>query len=177
VKLVWFDKADDVINYLNSGQPRARRRSRAFEFFGTRNRPCWMFDYSSNLGQRLEMLAARERSEENQPRHLYRKRFIKSWSCHTGESMNKKFYSATGARMWGATGKTQYMTDELPCLSTKGGRWTRYRRAWPFVSAPRISPRGCLRIVNEQVATITGILREDVLKVRARRTFIVLAPA
>ena len=51
--------------------------------------------------------------------------FVKSWGCHTGESMSKIFKTQTGLTMIGATGKTQYMTHELPILSTAGGRWVR----------------------------------------------------
>ena len=37
-----------------------------------------------------------------------RNAFVKSWGCHTGESMSKKFYEATGTRMIGAIGRTDY---------------------------------------------------------------------
>jgi hypothetical protein len=50
--------------------------------------------------------------------------YVKSWGCHTGESMSKKWYAATGVRMIGAVGKTQYRTEELPFLSSANGRWT-----------------------------------------------------
>ena len=124
-KLVYFDKAEEVINYLNSGQPRSTVKLVGFEFFGHSNKACWMFDYSNNLDSASKCwLHENDLAKIN--RGLFAKdAFVKSWSCHTGESMSKKFYSATGTRMWGATGKTQYMTDELPILSTAGGRWTR----------------------------------------------------
>jgi hypothetical protein len=48
---------------------------------------------------------------------------IKSWGCHTGESMSKKWLAATGVPMWGVIGKTQYMMEELPVLSSKNGKW------------------------------------------------------
>ena len=125
VKLVYFDKTEEVINYLNAGQPRGTVKITGFEYFGHSNRACWMFDYSSNMDSASKCwLHESELSKIN--RGLFAKdAFVKSWSCHTGESMNKKFFSATGVRMWGATGKTQYMTDELPVLSTAGGHWTR----------------------------------------------------
>ena len=125
VKLVYFDTADEVVNYLNAGQPRNTVKITGFEFFGHSNKACWMFDYSNNMDS-----ASKCWLHENDLKKIHRgifarDAFIKSWSCHTGESMSKKFYSATGARMWGAMGKTQYMTDELPILSTAGGHWTR----------------------------------------------------
>ena len=54
-----------------------------------------------------------------------RNAFVKSWGCHSGESFSKKFASATGGKMIGAKGKTQYMDEELPILSTVGGYWVR----------------------------------------------------
>jgi hypothetical protein len=37
--------------------------------------------------------------------------------------MSKKWHAAVGNRMWGAIGKTQYMTHELPVLSSPNGKW------------------------------------------------------
>jgi hypothetical protein len=39
--------------------------------------------------------------------------------------MSKMFKTQTGITMIGATGKTQYMTHELPVLSSPTGRWVR----------------------------------------------------
>ncbi|PYL63939.1 MAG: hypothetical protein DMF25_08820, partial [Verrucomicrobia bacterium] len=49
--------------------------------------------------------------------------YVKSWGCHTGESMSKKWYNATGTHMIGAIGKTQFMMEELPILTSEGGKW------------------------------------------------------
>ena len=49
VKLMWFDKPSQVINYLNAGQPRDRVKIANFEFYGHSNKACWMFDYSNNI--------------------------------------------------------------------------------------------------------------------------------
>ena len=49
VKLVFFDKAEEVIEYLNAGQPRGTVKLTGFEFFGHSNKACWMFDYSNNM--------------------------------------------------------------------------------------------------------------------------------
>ena len=57
-------------------------------------------------------------------RSIFAKNFYgKSWGCHTGEQMSKKWYSATGTHLIGALGKTQYMMEELPILSSPYGRW------------------------------------------------------
>jgi hypothetical protein len=37
--------------------------------------------------------------------------------------MSQLWRDATGTRMWGAIGKTQYLTNELPALSSVGGKW------------------------------------------------------
>lgn len=125
VKLVFFDKTQEVIDYINAGQPRDQVKISGFEYFGHSNKACWMFDYSSNIDS-----ASKAYLHENDlvklDRNAFAKdAFAKSWSCHTGESMSAKFKSATGIKMIGAIGKTQYMTDELPILSSPGGRWTR----------------------------------------------------
>jgi hypothetical protein len=109
LKLVYFAKGDEVINYLNSGQPRTSLRVADFEYFGHSNAKCFMFDYSSNI--------------ESAGRVFAHGAFVKSWGCHTGESMAKKWHSATGVPMWGVIGKTQYMTDELPVTAGKDDKW------------------------------------------------------
>jgi len=37
--------------------------------------------------------------------------------------MSKKWKSAIGIPMWGVIGKTQYMMEELPIISTPNGKW------------------------------------------------------
>ena len=49
--------------------------------------------------------------------------YVRSWGCHTGESMSKKWYRATGTHMIGAIGKTQFMMEELPILTSTDGKW------------------------------------------------------
>src|ERR1700720_367262 len=57
-------------------------------------------------------------------RHIFAKgAFVKSWGCHTGEEMSNYWHAATGTRMWGAIGKTQFMDEELPILTSEGGKW------------------------------------------------------
>jgi len=124
-KLIFFDHGQQVLDYLNAGQPRDQVKICDFEYFGHSNKACWMFDYSNNLDS-----ASKCWLHENDLKQLHRglftkDAFVKSWSCHTGESMSSKFHSATGVAMIGAIGKTQYMTDELPILSTPGGRWAK----------------------------------------------------
>lgn len=126
VNLVWFEEGDKLIDYLNAGQPRDRVKIANFEYYGHSNRACWMFDYSNEIDS-----GSKSWLHENELGRLHRDifsrdAFIKSWSCHTGESMSKKWKRATGKRMIGAIGKTDYSYGHLrnwtPALS-KGARW------------------------------------------------------
>jgi len=126
VNLVWFVEGDELIDYLNAGQPRDRVKIADFEYYGHSNRACWMFDYSNEIDS-----GSKSWLHENDlgriRRDLFtRDAFIKSWSCHTGESMSKKWNRATGKRMIGAIGKTDYSNGHLrnwtPGLS-EGARW------------------------------------------------------
>ena len=125
VKLIYFDKADEVITYLNSGQDRAVRKIADFEFFGHSNKKCWMFDYSNNIDSASKVWLHEDDLVKLRRGLFASDAFVKSWSCHTGESMSQRWKSVTGVGMIGAIGKTQYMTDELPILSSPDGRWTR----------------------------------------------------
>lgn len=126
VNLVWFDNTSQVINYLNAGQPRDRVKIANFEFYGHSNKACFMFDYSNEIDS-----ASKVWLHESELRQIHRGIFtrdalVKSWGCHTGESMSKAWRDATGKRMIGAIGKTNYADGHLrgwiPALSP-GGRW------------------------------------------------------
>jgi hypothetical protein len=125
VKLVFFDKPQEVIDYLNSGQPRDRVKIADFEYFGHSNKACWMFDYSNNIDSASKAWLHQDDFAKLQRGIFARNAYVKSWSCHTGESMSQVFKKSTGIAMTGAIGKTQYMTDELPILSSTPGRWVR----------------------------------------------------
>jgi hypothetical protein len=121
IRLIYFDRTSELIDYLNN-------RSKPIcdlEYFGHSNKACWMFDYSNVIDS-----AAKAWLHENDfvklKRGLFAKNaYVKSWGCHSGESFSKKFASATGGKMIGAKGKTQYMDEELPILSSPGGTWIR----------------------------------------------------
>jgi len=126
VNLVWFSEGDEVIDYLNAGQPRDRTKIADFEYYGHSNRACWMFDYSNEIDSGSKSWL-HENDLGRVRRDIFtRDVFIKSWSCHTGESMSKKWKKATGKRMIGALGKTDYSNGHLrnwtPGLS-EGARW------------------------------------------------------
>lgn len=125
VKLIFFDKSSEVLNYLNNGQPRNTVKICDFEYFGHSNKACWMFDYSNNVDSASKCWLHEDQLSQLRRGIFTKDAHVKSWSCHTGESMSAKFARAGGVHMVGAIGKTQYMTDELPILSSPGGRWTK----------------------------------------------------
>jgi hypothetical protein len=123
LKLVYFEKGTDIINYLNSGQPRDSLKVADFEYYGHSNAKCFMFDYSSNIESACKSWLHEDELKKINGKVFARGAFIKSWGCHTGESMSKKWHSATGTQMWGVIGKTQYMTDELPVITGPKAKW------------------------------------------------------
>ena len=127
IKLVYFDSGDDVIRYLNEGQNRRKLKIGGFEYFGHSNKYCWTFDYSNEvLGASSAYL--HQRDLRSLKRGIFaRNAFCKSWGCHSGESFVQAFKQATGTRMQGAVGKTDYSQiyrQVLPFISTPGGRWS-----------------------------------------------------
>ena len=125
VRMIWFDSTGQLLNYINGGQPRDRVKINDLEFFVHSNKACFLFDYSNIIDS-----ASKVWLHENDLTKIRRGIFtqdalVRSWGCHTGESMSRNFRSATGVTMWGLTGKSQYMTDELPLPATTAGHWTR----------------------------------------------------
>lgn len=125
VKLMWFDRSSQLINYLNAGQPRDQVKIADLEYYGHSNKACWMFDYSNNIDSASKVWLHQDELKQLKRGIFSRDAYVKSWGCYTGESMSKKWKEATGATMIGAKGKTQYMTDELPVLASPVGRWIR----------------------------------------------------
>lgn len=125
VKLVYFDRTSQLIDYLNNGQPRDRVKIATLEYFGHSNKACFLFDYSNNIDSASKVWLHENELKQIRRGIFERNAYVKSWGCHTGESMSKKWAAATGTKMIGAVGKTQYMTEELPIISTPGGRWVR----------------------------------------------------
>lgn len=123
LKLVYFNKGQDVIDYLNSGQNRNALKVAGFEYFGHSNKACFMFDYSNVIDSSAKAWLHQNDFARLDRRVFAKNAFVKSWGCHTGEMMSGYWRKATGTRMWGALGKTQYMSEELPILTSEGGRW------------------------------------------------------
>lgn len=130
VKIVWFNTGGEVFNYLNSG--RETTKLSGFEFFGHSNKACFMFDYSNNIDSCSKAWMHEDELTRLRRDLFVKGAYVKSWGCHTGESMSRKFEDATGTRMIGAIGKTTYtnrienqggiLNGIVPVLS--GGKWT-----------------------------------------------------
>jgi len=118
VKLRFFRSPQAVVDYLNAGQPRAQVKIADLEYFGHSNKACWMFDYSNQMDSASKAWLHEDDFPQRLAPGIFAKgAYTKSWGCHTGESMSQKFRRTAGVHMWGAVGRTQYNTDELPSLA------------------------------------------------------------
>jgi len=124
VKLKFFSRSQQVIDYLNAGRPRGQVKIADLEYFGHSNKACFMFDYSNRIDSASKVWIHEDELNRLAPDIFAKDAFIKSWGCHTGESMSQKFRRATGMKMWGATGRSQYNTHELPSLAEpESSKW------------------------------------------------------
>jgi hypothetical protein len=125
VRLIFFDRTSELISYLNTGQDRRSLPICDFEYFGHSNKACFMFDYSNNIDSGSKAWLHEKDLGQIRRGIFTRDAYVKSWGCHSGESFARRWSAATGSRMIGAKGKTQYMDDVLPILSSMGGYWVR----------------------------------------------------
>lgn len=116
IHLVWFRNGDDVINYINrggEGVSRGKTKISGFEYFGHSNKFCFLFDYSSEIYACSTAYLHQEDLRKINKSAFVRNASCQSWGCHTGESMSVAWKNATGARMIGAIGKTDYSDMHL----------------------------------------------------------------
>ncbi len=123
LKLIWFDKASDLIDYLNYGQDRTQVKITDLEYFGHSNKACFMFDYSCEMDSASKCWLHESELTQIKRTDFAHAAFVKSWGCHTGEEMSSYWHNATGTRMWGAIGRTDYSNDQQVVLCSAGGRW------------------------------------------------------
>ncbi len=123
VRRVYFSQTSELIGYLNAGKNRELVKISDLEYFGHSNKACWMFDYSNYIDSASKVWFHEDDLPKLRPGIFSKDAYVKSWGCHSGESMNAHFRRATGVPMWGAVGKTQYRTDELPAPAQNSGRW------------------------------------------------------
>lgn len=128
INLVWISSGQDIINYLNNGQPRDRVKIANLEYYGHSNKACFMLDYSNEIDSGSKAWLHEDELIGIRRGIFTRDAHIKSFGCHTGESMSRKWRRATGKPMIGAIGKTNYApmyrNNWVPVLS-EGGRWAR----------------------------------------------------
>jgi hypothetical protein len=124
LRLVYFNSIDQLCYYLNYGSNRSSNKIATFDYFGHSNKACFMIDYSNEIGSGSKVWLHQDELRNKLHRGIFaRDARVQSWGCYTGESMSRFWYQATGAKMIGAVGKTQYMTNELPVLVSSSGRW------------------------------------------------------
>src|SRR5947207_11185959 len=88
-KLIYFQNGDDVINYLNSGQPRDSVKVADFEYFGHSNAKCFMFDYSSNIESACKSWLHEDERKKSNGRVFAGGAFVKSEGGVAGEDMGQ----------------------------------------------------------------------------------------
>lgn len=123
VKLLWFDRTEQLINYLNAGKNRKATPVVHFDYFGHSNKACFLFDYSNEIdGMSTAFLHQRQLSEIKT--NIFAPQALsKSWGCHSGESYSTAWKKRFGVPMEGAIGKTDYSHGGLPFLSSEKGSW------------------------------------------------------
>jgi len=123
--IIWFDTRDDLLDYLNRGKNRSQTKISHLEYFGHSNRLNWCFDYSNQIdGMVQENMCLHIRHLDKIKKGIFTEfAYTKSWGCHSGEAYSEAWFRATGARMWGAVGKTTYASGGVPQLSTSAGAW------------------------------------------------------
>ncbi|MEX2579561.1 MAG: hypothetical protein WD342_10940 [Verrucomicrobiales bacterium] len=125
IRLIWFEHGDEVINYINSGQNRRDIKVSGFEYFGHSNKYCLIFDYSNHILGASKSFLHQGDLDKIDKKAFARGAYTKSWGCHSAEAFCQEFKRATGVKMIGAIGKTDYSETGqgiLPFLSP-GGRW------------------------------------------------------
>lgn len=124
--LVYFDTEKEFLDYINKHGPRDRVKIADFEYFGHSNRACFLFDYSNQIDTGSKVWLHETELTQIDPSAFAPHSFIKSWSCHTGESMSKLWRKAIGQPMIGATGATDYSNSDAPGWHPQlmpGGSW------------------------------------------------------
>ena len=103
--LIWIDSTAGLISSLNS---RPRGTVQTFDYFGHSNRHCFMLDYGSDIMAACTVWLHERDLPKLRCSIFAKNAYCKSWGCHTAESMSKVWKSATGHKLEGAMGKTDY---------------------------------------------------------------------
>jgi hypothetical protein len=120
-KLVWISSGSQFISKMNA---LPAGRTKTFNYFGHSNKHCFLLDYSSQvLGASAAWLHENQLSSLSS-RPFAKSAICKSWGCYTGESMSKYWRQATGLKLIGAKGKTDYAALSFGRMPDINGRWT-----------------------------------------------------
>ncbi len=129
-KLIWFTKTEQLIDYLNHGGhgiDRNRMKIASFDYFGHSNKYCFTFDYSGAVSGASKVFLHVDDLKNINRGIFARGAEVKSWGCHSAEAFTLAWRRATGVRMKGAIGKTDYSDmwrGTMPVISTPGGKWS-----------------------------------------------------
>jgi hypothetical protein len=127
--LLFFNNQKQLLDYLNAGKPRDQVKIANLEYFGHSNKCCFMFDYSNEIDSGSKVWLHETELKQIDRNDFAPHAFIKSWGCHTGESMSALWRRATGQRMIGAIGSTDYSGSDAPgwhpTLGSSEGRWVK----------------------------------------------------
>lgn len=120
-KLAWISSGSQFISKMNA---LPAGRTKTFNYFGHSNKHCFLLDYSSQiLGASAAWLHENQLSSLSS-RPFSKSAICKSWGCYTGESMSKYWRQATGLKLIGAKGKTDYAALSFGRMPDINGRWT-----------------------------------------------------
>jgi hypothetical protein len=139
LNLVFFNTAQDVIDYLNYGRPRDVIKVADFEYFGDSNRTSFIFDEDAEVAGAAKCDLDEKDLVKISPGIFSKYAFNKSWGSHSGEEFTGYWKSATGTQMWGAIGETDYSDSAQVKLAAPGGRWVDYSDS---VQVKLVSPGG-----------------------------------
>jgi hypothetical protein len=103
--LIWVDSTSGLISSLNS---RPRGSVQTFDYFGHSNRHCFLLDYSGPIMAACTVWLHERDLGKIRGSIFAKNAYCKSWGCHSAESMSKTWKSATGVKLEGAMGKTDY---------------------------------------------------------------------
>lgn len=126
VNLVWFDhqnhRDNELIDYLNHGQDRQQVKIANFDYFGHSNKRTFMFDYSNEVdGMVVDWLHTTSLNRIKRGAFLPNAT-CKSYGCHSADSFTVVWQQATGTRMIGTKGKTDYSARSWP-VPSKNAKW------------------------------------------------------
>lgn len=122
VSLVWVSTGGQAISAINR---HSSGSVASFDFFGHSNKHCFLLDYSAAI-MGASKAWIHEKDLTRIRRGVFaRKAHCQSWGCHTGESMSAYWKRATGQKLIGARGKTNYEVVGQGRMPTVSGSWVR----------------------------------------------------